>query len=193
MMKFIKTTVIGGLLFLIPIILLIMILTKVHSLLLVVAKPLDDVIPLDKVGGIAVANILVIIMIILICFLAGILATGKYMKKFQHGIESKLLIKLPGFAIIKGFMDSIKTTEEASENFIPVLVAFDDSEQVCFEVERTSNEKVVVYLPGAPNPWSGTVLYVDKARVKRLNTSVTEAVNSIQMLGLGTENLINKK
>ena len=192
-MKFIKTTVIGGLLFLIPIILLIMILTKVHSLLLVVAKPLDDVIPLDKVGGIAVANILVIIMIILICFLAGILATGKYMKKFQHGIESKLLIKLPGFAIIKGFMDSIKTTEEASENFIPVLVAFDDSEQVCFEVERTSNEKVVVYLPGAPNPWSGTVLYVDKARVKRLNTSVTEAVNSIQMLGLGTENLINKK
>ena len=193
MMKFIKTTVIGGLLFLIPIILLIMILTKVHSLLLVVAKPLDDVIPLDKVGGIAVANILVIIMIILICFLAGILATGKYMKKFQHGIESKLLIKLPGFAIIKGFMDSIKTTEEASENFIPVLVAFDDSEQLCFEVERTSNEKVVVYLPGAPNPWSGTVLYVDKARVKRLNTSVTEAVNSIQMLGLGTENLINKK
>ncbi len=193
MMKFIKTTVIGGLLFLIPIILLIMILTKVHSLLLVVAKPLDDVIPLDKVGGIAVANILVIIMIILICFLAGILATGKYMKKFQHGIESKLLIKLPGFAIIKGFMDSIKTTEEASENFIPVLVSFDDSEQLCFEVERTSNEKVVVYLPGAPNPWSGTVLYVDKARVKRLNTSVTEAVNSIQMLGLGTENLINKK
>ena len=193
MMKFIKTTVIGGLLFLIPIILLIMILTKVHSLLLVVAKPLDDVIPLDKVGGIAVANILVIIMIILICFLAGILATGKYMKIFQHGIENKLLIKLPGFAIIKGFMDSIKTTEEASENFIPVLVSFDDSEQLCFEVERTSNEKVVVYLPGAPNPWSGTVLYIDKARVKRLNTSVTEAVNSIQMLGLGTENLINKK
>ena len=64
---------------------------------------------------------------------------------------------------------------------------------LCFEIERTSDEKIVVYLPRAPNPWSGTVLYVDKDRVKPINASVTEAVKNIQSLGLGTEDLINSK
>ncbi len=192
MIKFIKKTVIGGVLFLIPIILLVMILTKVFSMLLLIATPLGDLIPLDNIGGIALANILVVLILILICFVAGVLATGKHTKKIQLAVENKLLVKLPGFAIIKSFMDSIKSTEEASENFTPVLVTFDDNEQLCFEVERTSNEKVVVYLPGAPNPWSGTILYVEKTRVKRLNTSVSEAINNIQMLGLGTEDLMNK-
>ncbi len=192
MIKFIKTTVIGGLLFLIPVILLVIILTKVFGLLLVIAKPLDAIIPLDSIGGIAVANILVVLMIILICFVAGLLATGKYMKKIQTRIENKILINLPGYPIIKGLLDGISTTKKASENFIPILVTFDDSEQLCFEIEQTSNEKIVIYVPGAPNPWSGSVLYVDKARIKRLNVSITEAVNSIQKLGLGTEVLINK-
>ncbi len=193
MIKFVKTTVIGGLLFLVPVILLVIVLTKVFSLLLLIAKPLDDMIPLDSIGGIAIANILVILMIILICFLAGILATGKYMKKFQVAIENNILIKLPGYAIIKGFIDGINTTEKASENFVPVLVTFDDHQMLCFEIERTSDEKIVVYLPRAPNPWSGTVLYVDKDRVKPINASVTEAVKNIQSLGLGTEDLINSK
>lgn len=191
-MKFIKTTVIGGLLFLIPIILLIIILTKVHSLLLVVAKPLDDLIPLEQIGGVALANILVALMIILICFIAGILATGKYMKKMQSSIVNGILVKIPGYLIIKAFMDGISTTEEASENFNPILVAFDDYEQLCFEVEKASDKKTIVYLPGAPNPWSGSVLYVDNSRVKHLNISVKEALKNLQSLGLGTKGLISK-
>ncbi len=192
MIKFIKTTVIGGLLFLIPFILLVIILTKVHSLLLVVAKPLDDLIPLEQIGGVALANILVALMIILICFIAGILATGKYMKKMQSSIVNGILVKIPGYLIIKAFMDGISTTEEASENFNPILVAFDDYEQLCFEIEKASDEKTIVYLPGAPNPWSGSVLYVDNSRVKHLNISIKEALKNLQSLGLGTKGLISK-
>lgn len=193
MIKFIKTTAIGGLVFLIPFILLVIILTKVFELLLIIAKPLGDLIPLDRIGGIALANILVVLMIVFICFIAGILSTGLYMKKLQHGIVDNILIKLPGYVIIKGFMDSIKKTEEASENFIPIIVAFDDSEQLCFEIERLANEKVVVYIPGAPNPWSGTISYVDNTRVKHLNISIKDAVKNIQSLGLGTDVIISKK
>lgn len=193
MIKFIKTTAIGGLVFLIPFILLVIILTKVFELLLIIAKPLGDLIPLDRIGGIALANILVVLMIVFICFIAGILSTGLYIKKLQHGIVNNILIKLPGYVIVKGLMDSIKKTEEASENFIPIVVAFDDSEQLCFEIERLANEKVVVYIPGAPNPWSGTVSYVDNTRVKRLNININDAVKNIQSLGLGTDTILSKK
>ena len=162
---------------------------KFFSFLLLLAKPMEKLIPLDSVGGIAVANILVALLLIVICFLAGILSTGNIMKRVQSGIENKILVKLPGYPILKGFTDDISTTKKASENFIPVLVSFDDIEQLCFEIEETSNNKVVVFVPGAPNPWPGTVLYMDKSRVKRLHISISEAVKNIQVLGLGSEKL----
>ena len=190
MIKYIKNTIIGGVLFLIPIMLLVIIVIKFISFLILLAKPLEKLIPLDSIGGIAIANILVVLLLVIICFLAGILSTGKIMTKIQNGIENKILKKLPAYPIIKGFMDGISTTKKASENFIPILVSFDDSEQLCFEIEETSNNKVVVYVPGAPSPWSGTVLYIDKSRIKRLNISINEAVGNIQGLGLGSQNLI---
>lgn len=190
MIKYLRNTVIAGVLFLIPIIVLVIIGVKFYEFLVLLAKPMDKLIPLDSIGGIAVANILVVLLLVAICFLAGILSTGKIMKSIQMGIENKILVKLPGYPILKGFMDGISTTKKASENFIPILVSFDDNEQLCFEIEETSNNKVVVYVPGAPNPWSGTVVYMDKSRVKRLNVSITEAIENIQGLGLGTENLI---
>jgi uncharacterized membrane protein len=45
---------------------------------------------------------------------------------------------------------------------------------------------VVVYLPGAPNPWSGSVAYFNSERVKRLEMSVTQAVKNIQGIGRGS-------
>ena len=190
MIKYLRNTIIAGVLFLIPIILLVIIGVKFFGFLILLAKPMGKLIPIDSIGGIAVANILVVLLLVVICFLAGILSTGKIMKRIQMTIENKILIKLPGYPILKGFMDGISTTKKASENFIPVLVSFDDNEQLCFEIEETSNKKVVVYVPGAPNPWSGTVLYMDRFRVKRLNISIPEAIESIQGLGLGTDNLI---
>ena len=157
------------------------------------AKPLDDLIPIESIGGVALINILVALIVIVICFIAGILATGKYIKKMQSLIVNGILVKIPGYLIIKAFMDRIITTEEASANFNPILVAFDDYEQLCFEIEKAANEKTIVYLPGAPNPWSGSVLYVDNSRVKHLNISVNEALKNIQSLGLGSKNISSKK
>ena len=56
--QFFKTTIIGGLLFLVPVGVLIIVLAKVVDLMLLVAEPLADLIPLDSVAGVALANII---------------------------------------------------------------------------------------------------------------------------------------
>lgn len=56
--QFFKTTIIGGLLFLVPVGVLIIVLAKVVDLMLLVAEPLADLIPLDSVAGVALANIM---------------------------------------------------------------------------------------------------------------------------------------
>ncbi len=76
--------------------------------------------------------------------------------------------------------------EAESKSFIPIIARFDDSAQISFEIERTPDGNVVVYLPGAPNPWSGTVVYLEQSRVEKLDMSVADAIKSIQALGRGS-------
>ncbi|MCK5913700.1 MAG: hypothetical protein KAG12_07455, partial [Desulfuromusa sp.] len=45
---------------------------------------------------------------------------------------------------------------------------------------------VVVFLPGSPNPWSGSVAYFREDRIRTLNLTVPEAIKKIRLLGRGS-------
>ena len=49
---------------------------------------------------------------------------------------------------------------------------------------------VALYLPGAPNPWSGTVVFVLAEQVSRLPVPVTDVLKMIRTLGGGSEALV---
>jgi uncharacterized membrane protein len=182
----IKTTIIGGLIFLVPIIIVVAILGKAYELMIMVAKPLSAWIPLDAIGGVALANILAVLAILLCCLIAGIIAKGATAKGILKSVESKLLVAIPGYTFVKGMTDSLKSSEEAAKAFVPVIAKFDDNAQIGFEIERTEKGNVVVYLPGSPNPWSGSVVYVNADRVERLDMTVPDAINNIRHLGRGS-------
>ena len=180
----IKTIIIGGAVFLVPVVIVVIVLGKAFKIMLVVAKPLDALIPIGSVGGIAVANLLAVLAIALFCFIAGLIAKSSLAKKAYRALDSALLA-IPGYAFIKGFTDSIDSSEEAAKSLLPVIVQFDDNAQIGFEVERIGNGNVVIYLPGAPNPWTGSVVYVSEDRVDLLNMTVSEAIKNLQQLGRG--------
>jgi uncharacterized membrane protein len=53
--------------------------------------------------------------------------------------------------------------------------------------------EVAVYLSGAPNPWSGSVVYVASERVKRFPITLTEALRNIRSLGKGSIDIAQKQ
>ena len=190
-MKFIKTTIIGGVVFIVPVVIVVAIVGKAYSLMMMVAKPLDAYIPTNSIGGVAVVNILALLAIVAICFIAGMIARSALADKAYKALDN-ILLTLPGYAFIKGFTDSMDSSEDAAKSFLPVLVKSDDYSQIGFEVERLSNGTVVIYLPGAPNPWSGSVVYFSEDRVGKLDLSVTQAINNIKQLGRGSSKLVEK-
>jgi uncharacterized membrane protein len=185
-MNFIKTTTIGGLVFMVPVIIIIVILGKAFELMLKVARPVDDLIPIESIGGIAFANLLALLAILVVCFVAGVIARSPPAKKFYRAIDNGLLA-IPGYAFIKAYTDSMKLGQAEAKSMQPVLVRFDDNSQLGFEIERLDNDQVVIYLPGAPDPWAGTVVYFHVDRVKKLELSVSEAINSVRRLGRGSQ------
>jgi len=190
---FIKTTVIGGVFFLIPLAIVILLVGKLVGVMKGVASSLSPLLAVDNPIGTIMLNLLALLVILGFCFLAGLAAQGVTAKKIVGKLDAILLAALPGYAFVKGFADNMRRSDEMSESFMPVAVHFDDYSQLAFEIEREPNGKVAVYLPSAPNPWSGTVVYVTNDRVKRLSISLSEALKNIRMLGKGTSAVIERQ
>jgi uncharacterized membrane protein len=184
-----KTTVIGGLVFLIPLVLVAVLLGKAFQLMMLVARPLDEWIPVDSVGGIALANLLAALTIVFCCFLAGLAARSALGRAAFQSLDSKLLLILPGYAFIRGMTAGMGEQEERG-TLTPVLARFDDSSQVGFEVERLEGGLVAVYLPGAPDPWSGSLVYMTEDRIRALDVDLTTAAKAIRRLGHGSGQII---
>jgi uncharacterized membrane protein len=68
----------------------------------------------------------------------------------------------------------------------PVLVTFDDHARIGFEIERTAGgDMATIYLPGAPDPWTGHVVQVRAERIKLLGLNFHEAVALCEQMGRG--------
>lgn len=188
--NFLKTTLIGGLIFLIPLVVIVSVLGKALKIMVVFAKPLEKLVPFESIAGIAVINILAFLIIILLCFLAGLFSRSSTGKSVFNLIDSKLLELLPGYAFVKGFAGTIKEDDEENV-LIPVFVRLDDQNQMGFEVERLGSGLVAVYLPGSPDTMSGSVAYMTEDRVERLNIDFATASKILRTLGRGSKQLVN--
>ena len=185
MVKFLKTTMIGGIVFMVPIIIFIAIIGKAIKLTNKLAAPVSALIPADGIGNIAVADLLALVIILLICFLAGLAAKSTLARKSVSNLESRVFSKIPVYGFVKSKVDAIVQPEKA-EGMKPVLAQFDDYWQIAFEVERIPGETVTIFLPGAPDPWSGSVCYVTEDRIQPLELTLLPVLKTLKGLGKGS-------
>jgi len=185
MFRFLKTTLIGGIVFMVPIVIFAMIITKALELTNKLAVPLSAMMPIDSIGHVAVVDLLALIIILLICFMAGLAAKTAYARKYLSLLESKVLSKFPAYDFLKSKMYTLLQAEEA-EGMKPVLVRFDDSWQIAFEVENIPGGTSAVYLPGAPDPWSGSVCFVTEDRIQSLDAPLPVIIRTLKGLGKGS-------
>ena len=83
-MKFLKTTIVGGLLFLVPVVAVVVIIGKALSFMEAVAEPVARFLPIDSLGGVAIVNVVAAVIVLLVSFLAGLLARTKPARKFAE-------------------------------------------------------------------------------------------------------------
>ena len=171
MLNFIKSRILSGMLFLVPIVLLLIILKQGHDYIGKLVAPILDRLPveIERVIGLIVVDLLALGVLLLICFLAGLAARRKIASGLITWLEINFLQNIPGYEIAKAKLTA-KLRFEAGE-YATVLVRFDDQWQIGFEMDRISGEMVVVYLPGSPDPWSGAVTIVTHDRIKRLGSN----------------------
>lgn len=189
-LKPLTTTLIGGLVFLLPLIVALTVVGQGVALMANVATPLAAMFPARQVAGVALASLVALLLTLLLCYAAGRLARAALGRKLSASFEDRLQTLYPRYTIIKGMTQSLGV-DGIKSNLKTVLVSFDDHQVLAVEVERLTDGRVVVFLPSAPDPWSGSVVMVSPERVADLPVEIGALHRSLKSIGRGTAALVD--
>jgi len=184
---FLRAILTGGILFLLPIVLLTLIIGKGLTFTRKITDPLGEKLP-DIIFGFDGRALLAMFFLIAVCFLSGLLFRSKKAKKLIGGLETNVLSYVPGYSMVKSIASD--AVGEKSENILTtVLVKDGDSWNIGFLVEEMDG-LCTVFFPEAPHHDSGEVKIVPAASVKRLNITSNVAAKSLNSFGKGAINWI---
>ena len=186
----VKTTAIGGLVFLLPLVLLVVVFGKAFNIIKTVSMPLVNLISADKFVGYAVADLITLTVLLVVTLLAGLLARSPVFDNFYKKIDAVILQVFPGYSYIKGMTGSLSDSE-AEQSLKPVAAIQDDTVLIGYEVERLSDGWVAVYLPGAPDARSGSVAYFTDDRIVPLDTDFAGMASCLKTLGSGSSKIFS--
>jgi uncharacterized membrane protein len=186
---FVRTTLLGGVFYLVPIVVLVMILAKAHDMTADIVKPVAEHLPIESARGVLAAKILAVVVILAFCFLAGLFASTRIAKAFAQGLETTILSRVPGYRFMKTVGEGMAGIEQDAKHET-VLARIEEAWQIAFVVERLDSGNVVVFIPDAPSPWSGSIFIMTLDRIKPIQLPLSSAMKCIANLGGGLKKVL---
>jgi len=190
LLRFLKTTLMGGVLFLIPVLVTLVVLKKGLEIVSKIVRPAAEAIPIEAVGGVHMRDLLAVLALVLVGFAAGLVARTGVGRALSEKLEQAVLRKMPGYTLLKGATAGTGGSEDSEVKV--VLAKFDDNSVVGFVMEAPRGGFVTVFVPSAPTPAAGTVFILPMDRVQHLDVPVSDASKVIMRLGVGSQELLAK-
>lgn len=184
-----KTTLTGGLLVLLPLFGCIYLVVLIASAFTNFIKPILELLPQNRFINPATLDLAAIIILVLMCFLTGVIIKTTVGKKLEATMTS-VLSSIPGYRILWNLARIL--VDEDDPRGSPVVVDMGDNKQIGFLVDHHGSDESTIFLPNPPGPLSGAVLIVKADTVKKLNVSPSEVVRVMAAFGTGTSTLLAK-
>ena len=182
-LSFLRSTLTGGVLFLLPMVLLVVLLNKARLIMLTLSKPLADRLP-DVILGLDGSNLIAIGLLLMICFVSGLLFRSPRVRQSIGSLEENFLTFLPGYALIKSIaVDAVGDTA-ADHQMKTVLVREDNFWRIAYLVEEVGDLSTV-FIPDAPRHDAGEVRIIPSDQLIRTPVTTGKAARSIQRYGRG--------
>ena len=188
---FFKTTVIGGFFVILPVALVIFLLMELVGVVLLLTSPVTKLLPVKTLGGIELATLMAIILILAICFITGLIMRTQIGIRFRELAERIGLNRLPGYTLVKSLTQSFAGTKDGS-TISAAIATVRDGEVLAFIVEEHDSGDFTVFVPTAPTPTIGTIYFLNQQKVRKLDVPITEAVDCIMHWGIGSKALLAK-
>jgi uncharacterized membrane protein len=193
--EFVQTTALGGLLVVLPILILTLLLSEALDLVAAISEPIAAAFPVEEVGGVEIALLLGILIILLLCFLTGLIAATRIGSSISDIIERGFLDRVPGYKLIKGLTSSYAQVTSGSQFSVASVDLYGDGTRVLgFVVDEVEGESgdFTIYVPNAPTLASGSVYFVARERVTLLAVPMGDLASTHMQWGIGSAELLRQ-
>lgn len=182
---FLKATLLGGLLLVLPAWLAVLLVMKALMQVQIFVQPIATELP-QSVGY---PRVIAGLLLIGLCFLVGLAIQTAIGTRVKRMAEENLLNKLPGYSTLRGFATQLAQFETTT-TFQSALIEIEDALVPGFFVEEHSGDRCTVFIPSVPTPMAGAVYIIAMSRVHRLNLPAIAVMQCISKWGAGSNELV---
>ena len=184
-MEFSKTTLIGGLLVLLPVALIGFLLLKAMTVVLQVLEPITSLLPNEVI----LPKVIALLIVIGFCFLTGLILKTRIGRLIYLTGERRILERLPGYSLMRSLSRQLAGQAEGV-SFSPALVEIEEALVPAFLVEEHEDGSYTVFVPASPTPTIGSLYILPRERVHPLDVSFAKAVECVGQWGMGSGELL---
>jgi uncharacterized membrane protein len=183
--EFVTSTLVGGLLIVVPVYLAVLLLLKGMKSVGTLVRPFTALLP----ESIPAERLLSLVLVLTICFLVGLAVRTRSGRAARERLEVVLFGKLPGYGLIRSLTQRM-AGNSADSAWMPALIEIEEALVPGFVIEPLDDGRFTVFVPSVPTPFAGAVYVMSAERVHILDVPFTQAVRSISRWGAGSRELV---
>ncbi len=183
----IRDIFVAGLIFLLPLVVLIVLLTKIFQYLTGFTTRIAALFGLKSFIGISGGTIISAISLIIFCMLCGYLVRVSFFKSVSRWLDKKMMAHIPGYSVYREMaLSKLEPKDEVLPYESAAWINVNEVQQPGFLMETMPDGRLVVFMPVAGNTKEGTVwvLPADKVTVGR-HTDMKAFRTAVNNLGVG--------
>jgi uncharacterized membrane protein len=178
--EFTRTTLIGGVLVILPIYVAVLLLAKAVTGLLALLTPVTAQLP----AGVQFRQVVAILLLVALCFVVGLVVRTGPGLRAKNAFEQVVLERLPGYTFLRGFAKRL-TGRSEEQTLQPALVEIEEALVPALIVEELEDGSYTVLVPSAPTPMAGSVYILPRDRVHPVDLPFTKALSVFTKWGMG--------
>ena len=192
LITFIKTTVIGGLIVIVPLAIIVFVVGDTVDTLITATKPLTQDLPFGIYANAMIAVLIVASAIIGTCFIAGFLLNTFFGAAVKNWLERNLLERIPMYSTLRGLTKSLAGIDGTDHPVVEVNLYGSDSRVLGVLVDRLPDERHVVYVPSSPVVTVGQLHILPRTHIKETELSMVETIGCLSQMGLEANKLYSE-
>lgn len=194
--KAFKQMLLGGFLFFLPIAILAMGFKWAFYFTTDLIQPFTNFVTNYLEAPEILADLLVVVVMALTCFVVGWLVTTSGGRWFHSRFDERLAKYAPGYQLVKQIIDQFFGDESKSpfaNGEVALVKIFPcDTEVTAIVTSKHPDGRYTVFISTGPNPTSGNIYHVHESQVTLFpDISVTDAMRTIIACGAGSGELFS--
>ena len=190
-MNFFKSTLLGGLFVLLPLMLLWIGLKEIGGLLVEMATPIADLFPPGVFDNLTAPGVIALLLIVGTSFVLGLAARAAWLRSIGRNIEKSVLNKVPMYRMLKIISSSLIGSDTGDVN--PALLTDGaGGGEPCYVIEKHKDGRATVLIPWSPASFAGSIKVVQQSDLEYLACSLDEFSRSLSQIGVGVEECLTQ-